>query len=88
MLEKLTDTEKEVMLLLIQGHNFNAISDLLCIDYNLYVSTKKSLFKKLHISRVIQILPLLLSSGYETYIWLKNRIIRVQKCIEQKVHIT
>lgn len=65
MLDLLTDTEKEIMYMLIQGQNFNGISDFIGIDYQEYITLKKSIFKKLHITRIIQILPLLLSSGLE-----------------------
>ena len=65
MLDLLTDTEKEIMYMLIQGQNFNGISDFIGIDYQEYITLKKSIFKKLHITRIIQILPLLLSNGLE-----------------------
>ena len=56
MLEILSDNEKEIMFLLAQGHNFNGILD--------FVGLKKSLFKKLHISRTTEILGLLLQQGF------------------------
>lgn len=65
MLDLLTDTEKEIMYMLIQGQNFNGISDFIGIDYQEYITLKKSIFKKLHITRITQILPLLLSNGLE-----------------------
>ncbi len=63
MLEDLTENEKEIMFLLIQGHNFDGISDFLEIDYPTFIILKKSLFKKLHISRTTEILGLLLQHG-------------------------
>lgn len=60
MLEDLTENEKEIMFLLIQGHNFNGISDFLEIDYPTFIILKKSMFKKLKISRMTEILGLLL----------------------------
>ena len=63
MFENLTENEKEIMFLLVQGHNFNGILDFVGIDYPTFIALKKSLFKKLHISRVIQILPLLIKDG-------------------------
>ena len=63
MLEILSDNEKEIMFLLIQGHNFNGILDFVGIDYATFIALKKSLFKKLHISRTTEILGLLLQQG-------------------------
>lgn len=63
MLEDLTENEKEIMFLLIQGHNFNGISDFLEIDYSTFIIIKKSIFKKLKISRTTEILGLLLLQG-------------------------
>ena len=37
MLYNLTDSEKEIMLLLVQGHNFYGISEILGIDYTTFV---------------------------------------------------
>ncbi len=68
MLEDLTENEKEIMFLLIQGHNFNGISDFLEIDYPTFIILKKSIFKKLKITRIIQILPQLLNNGFEDII--------------------
>ena len=64
MLEDLTENEKEIMFLLIQGHNFNGISDFLEIDYPTFIILKKSIFKKLKISRMTEILGLLLQQGF------------------------
>ena len=68
MLEDLTENEKEIMFLLIQGHNFNGISDFLEIDYPTFIILKKYMFKKLKITRIIQILPQLLNNGFEDII--------------------
>ena len=64
MLEDLTENEKEIMFLLAQGHNFNGISDFLEIDYPTFIILKKSIFKKLKISRTTEILGLLLQQGF------------------------
>ena len=64
MFENLTENEKEIMFLLIQGHNFNGIIDFVGIDYPTFIGLKKSLFKKLHISRTREILGLLLQQGF------------------------
>ncbi|WP_347992820.1 hypothetical protein [uncultured Eubacterium sp.] len=64
MFENLTENEKEIMFLLVQGHNFNGILDFVGIDYPTFIILKKSLFKKLHISRVTEILGLLLQQGF------------------------
>ena len=64
MLEILSDNEKEIMFLLAQGHNFNGILDFLEIDYPTFLILKKSIFKKLKISRTTEILGLLLQQGF------------------------
>ena len=64
MFENLTENEKEIMFLLIQGHNFNGILEFVEIDYPTFILLKKSLFKKLHISRTTEILGLLLQHGF------------------------
>ena len=64
MFEILSDNEKEIMFLLAQGHNFNGISDFLEIDYPTFIILKKSIFKKLKISRMTEILGLLLQQGF------------------------
>lgn len=68
MLDNLTYMEKEIMFLLIQGHNFNGISSYLIIDYSEYKTLKKSLFKKLHITRIVQLLPTLIQNGFANII--------------------
>lgn len=52
------------MFLLVQGHNFNGILDFVGIDYPTFIALKKSLFKKLKISRTTEILGLLLQQGF------------------------
>ena len=64
MIDILTEEEKEVMLLLIQGHNFQGVSDFLGIDYLVYINIKKSILKKLKITRIIKILPYLIERDY------------------------
>lgn len=68
MLEDLTENEKEIMFLLIQGHNFNGISQICVIDYSTYVRLRKSLLKKLCIRKITQILPKLIENGLIDFI--------------------
>lgn len=63
MLEDLTENEREIMFLLAQGHNFSGIIDFVGIDYPTFIILKKSIFKKLKISRTTEILGLLLQQG-------------------------
>ena len=63
MLDTLTSDEKEIMFMLVQGRNFNGISACMCIDYKKYKNIKKSLFKKLHITKITEILKVLLQNG-------------------------
>ncbi len=58
MLEVLTKNEQDVMNLLVQGRDFKNITEFLAIDFNQYKIIKKSLFKKLNIKKVVEILPL------------------------------
>ncbi len=62
MLENLTEEEKEIMYLFAQGRSCAGIMELFSFDYSRYKNIKKSLFKKLHITRIIQILPLLMEN--------------------------
>lgn len=64
MLEVLSNDEKEVMFLLIQGHNYKGIEDYMCIDYATYKHIKKSLFSKLKITKTTKILCNLLQQGF------------------------
>ena len=45
MMDLLTDKEKEIMFLLIQGHNFKGISDYTGIDYSTLVILKNRYLK-------------------------------------------
>lgn len=63
MLELLTEEEKEIMLMLIRGQNFNGISEWLGIDYAEYVKIKKSLLKKMGINRITKLLPEIIENG-------------------------
>lgn len=47
MFEALSQDEKELMFLIIQGHNFNGITEWLSIDYSKYLTIKRSLLKKI-----------------------------------------
>lgn len=49
MLECLLEEEKEVMLLLIQGHNFQGINQFCNIDYKTYKKIKRSIYLKLKV---------------------------------------
>ena len=63
MLEILSEDEKEVMLLIIQGRNFDGISQMCAIDYKTYNKIKKSVFIKLNINGMNKILTALLQRG-------------------------
>lgn len=63
MIEALTETEKEVMFLLIQGQNFNGISSWMHIDYSDYIKIKKSIFRKIKVKRSAQLLYALIKNG-------------------------
>ena len=59
----LTDTEKIIIDMLAYGHNTQSILDWLGIDYAEYKKHKRQVFKKLKITRTIQVLPIALSLG-------------------------
>lgn len=63
MFKALSQDEKELMFLIIQGHNFNGITEWLSIDYSEYLTIKRSLLKKLHVKRITQILSVALLNG-------------------------
>ena len=63
MLELLNESEKEVVLLIIQGHNFNGISQMCAIDYKTYKKLKKSAFAKLHTNTMNKLLGSLFQQG-------------------------
>lgn len=63
MLDLLDNNEKEVLFMLIQGHNFCGISELCYINYNEFKKIKQSIFKKLSIKRSTEILIALLQHG-------------------------
>lgn len=58
MLEILTEQEKEIATMLMQGQNYRVICEWIGINYKEYLKIKKSIFKKLNIKRVTQILPI------------------------------
>lgn len=58
MLEILTEQEKEIATMLMQGQNYRVICEWIGINYKEYLKIKRSIFKKLNIKRVIQILPI------------------------------
>ena len=59
----LTKSEKNLMHLLIQGHNYQGISMWMDLDYLQYIKIKKSLLKKLKVNRVTQLITYLTESG-------------------------
>ncbi len=59
----LTNREKDLMNLLIQGQTFNGISQWLGIDYCLYIKTRKSLLKKMKVQRTTQLIAAILRNG-------------------------
>ena len=63
MFNSLTDIEKEVVLLIIQGHNFNGISQMCAIDYKTYNKLKKSAFTKLNTNSMNKLLCNLFKQG-------------------------
>lgn len=63
MIKSLTETEKEIILMLIRGQNFRGISQWLCVEYSEYRKIKCSIFKKLKVTRITQLLPLALELG-------------------------
>lgn len=65
MLELLNETEKEILFMLIRGQNYQGISQWLCIDYKEYLQAKRSLYKKLKVKRVTQLLPWVLKAGIQ-----------------------
>ena len=60
MIDSLTREENELALMLLQGYNYKEISAFLGISYDIYIKTKKNIFKKLHITKTIQLLPVLI----------------------------
>ena len=63
MLNVLSKNEKEVMLLIIQGYNFNSISEICTIDYKTYNKIKRAIYIKLRINGMNEILGALLNHG-------------------------
>lgn len=63
MIELLTETEKEMMYMLIRGQNYKGISLWLCIDYSEYVKLKKSILKKMNVKRITQLLLVLINEN-------------------------
>lgn len=58
MFKDLTEQEKEIAFMLMQGQNCRTICEWLGIDYREYVKINKSVFRKLGIRRITQLLPL------------------------------
>ena len=65
MIEDLTDKEKAVMDMLIQGQNCRIITEWLCIDYPSYNSIRKSILKKLAVNRTTQLLRVAIENDWE-----------------------
>ncbi len=59
----LTQLEKDIMQLLIEGHNAREITDWLAIDYIQYKKSKNKILKELKITRITQILPAAINLG-------------------------
>lgn len=53
----LTGKERAIIDLIAYGHDTNTILDCLSMDYIEYKRHKQQIFKKLNISRIIQVLP-------------------------------
>lgn len=62
-----TDTEQTVMNMLYLGHNICTISDWLGINHAECIKIKRQIFKKLGITRVIQILPAIIKLGLRDF---------------------
>ena len=58
MIDILTDEEKVVMEMLIQGQQCRVITEWLSIDYISYNSIRKSILKKLAVNRTAQLLKI------------------------------
>ena len=56
MLETLTPKETEVLYMLIRGQNYRGITDWLGLDHNEYVKLKRSIFKKLNVTRMNELI--------------------------------
>lgn len=64
MIEDLTNKEKIVMNMLIQGQSSQAIIEWLCIDYHCYSNIRKSLLKKLNANRITQLIKIAIKNKY------------------------
>ena len=64
MFEDLTNKEKAIMEMLIQGANSSTIIEWFFIDYKSYNSIRKSILKKLGIKRITQLLKIVIENGY------------------------
>lgn len=64
MLDNLTDNEKIVMNMLIQGYNYKTILEWLGIDYSYYNLIRKSILKKLSITRITQLTKIAIKNDY------------------------
>lgn len=63
MLETLTPKETEVLYMLIRGQNYRGITDWLGLDYNEYVKLKRSIFKKLNVTRMNELIYVIWSAN-------------------------
>ena len=64
MFEDLTNKEKAIMEMLIQGAKSSTIIEWFFIDYKSYNSIRKSILKKLGIKRITQLLKIVIENGY------------------------
>ena len=62
MNELLSDKEKDLMYLLIQGQTLKGILQWMNIDYLSYTKIKKSLLKKMKVKRITQLIAALIKS--------------------------
>lgn len=63
MYNKLTKIEKEIVPFIIQGHSSYSICSWFNINLSYYYAIKKSIFKKLHATKITQLLTILLKNG-------------------------
>ena len=60
MLDILSEKERNLLDLIIQGENYYSMLEWLGVDYNTYVSIKRTLLKKLGVRRITELLFVIL----------------------------
>ncbi|MBE7713774.1 MAG: hypothetical protein E7Z87_08520 [Cyanobacteria bacterium SIG26] len=73
MVIKFSKLEKEILLMLISGHNSRTITQWFGLEQKQYLKIKQSVFKKLGISRSIQILQALLKLQHKQDILIQKQ---------------